>query len=176
MAKNGRIFLWKFANARSFFDFSWGGVSQNAHIISSIIYKFWLITSVILILKCALKPQKNDVLETISSQISQNAPIIISSIISNFWSITIVILILKVALKPPKNDVLKTILSQIILRISLKNPPPPKLWKIPPPRKIEKPSRICKFSLEYTAFFAIFGVKNTLVNLSIFSFLDVILA
>ena len=94
--KNGRTFLWKFANARSFFDFSWGGgISQNASIISSIIFNFWLVTSVILILKCALKAPKNDVLETISSQICQNWPII-SSIISNFWSITIVILILKV--------------------------------------------------------------------------------
>ena len=100
----------------AFSIFLGGGVSQNAPIISSIIFNFWLITSVILILKCALKAQKNDVLETISSQISQNAPIIISSIISNFWSITIVILILKVALKPPKNDVLKTISSQIILK------------------------------------------------------------
>ena len=67
----------------------------------------------ILILKCAIKAPKNDVLKTISSQIFQNAPII-SSIISNFWPITIVILILKVALRAPKNNVLKTISSQII--------------------------------------------------------------
>ena len=42
-----------------------GGVSQNAPIISSIIFNFWLVTSVILILKCALKAPKNDVLKTI---------------------------------------------------------------------------------------------------------------
>ena len=55
----------------------------------------------ILILKVALKAPKNDVFKTISSQISQNAPII-SSIISNFLPITGVILILKVALKAQK--------------------------------------------------------------------------
>ena len=84
--------------------------------------------------------------------VSQNAPII-SSIIFNFWLITSVILILKCALKAPKNDVLKTISSQIILRISVENPPR---------RKIEKPSRICKFSLENPAIFCHFwGQKYT---------------
>ena len=65
----------------------------------------------ILILKVALKPPKNDVLKIISSQISQNETII-SSIISIFWPI-IKCVILKDALKTPKNDVFKTISSQI---------------------------------------------------------------
>ena len=44
-----------------------------------------------------------------------------------------------------------------------------------PPRKIEKALMICKFSIDIRPFSAIFGVKNTLVNPSIFPFLDVIL-
>ena len=95
--KNGRIFLWTFANPQGFFDFS-GGRSPKMRIKYQALFRFfWLITIVILILKCALKAPENDVIKTISSQISQNADTI-SSIISTFLSITIVILILKVAL------------------------------------------------------------------------------
>ena len=63
--------------------------------------------------KSCSKGSKNDVLKTISSTISQNAPII-WSIISNFWPIIKCDFDPKRCSKGSKNDVLKTISSQII--------------------------------------------------------------